>query len=117
MNHFELSPRFPSSCFASSRNKWEEYGAIRRGPHGPRRLCEEAKAAEKKVIWPVIPRCIDIGMHHELGFSMTVRKDLSKIPQKYCYISSKDFSSAESSNYLSLADPRVIRKIKNHNLE
>lgn len=50
-------------------------------------------------------------MHYELGYSMTLKKDLSKIPKKYCYISSNNFLRTESSNHLSLADPKVINEI------
>lgn len=32
INQFQLIPRMPSSCFASSRKKWDTRGNIRRGP-------------------------------------------------------------------------------------
>jgi hypothetical protein len=60
----------PSSCFATTRRKWAEFGKTRGTTNGDRAVLERCRAESKVCFWPVIARCRDIGMHHPLGYSV-----------------------------------------------
>lgn len=60
----------PSSCFATTREKWSEFGKTRGATNGDRAVVERCLAEAKLCFWPVIARCRDIGMHHPLGYSV-----------------------------------------------
>ena len=60
----------PSSCFATGREKWVEFGKTRGTTRGDRAVVDRCLAEGKVCFWPVIARCRDIGMHHPLGFSV-----------------------------------------------
>jgi hypothetical protein len=60
----------PSSCFATTREKWAEFGDTRGTTRGDRAVVDRCLAEGKVCFWPVIARCRDIGMHHPLGFSV-----------------------------------------------
>jgi hypothetical protein len=60
----------PSSCFATTREKWAEFGETRGATNGDRAVVERCRAEAKLCLWPVIARCRDIGMHDPLGYSV-----------------------------------------------
>jgi hypothetical protein len=60
----------PSSCFATTRAKWAEFGKTRGTINGDRAVLERCRAEGKLCVWPVIARCRDTGMHHPLGYSV-----------------------------------------------
>jgi GR25 family glycosyltransferase involved in LPS biosynthesis len=60
----------PSSCFATTRDKWTEFGDTRGTIRGDRAVVDRCLAEGKVCVWPVIARCRDIGMHHPLGYSV-----------------------------------------------
>jgi len=60
----------PSSCFATTRDKWAEFGKTRGTTNGDRAVVDRCLAEGKVCFWPVIARCRDIGMHHPLGYSI-----------------------------------------------
>lgn len=60
----------PSSCFATTRDKWAEFGRTRGIANGDRAVVERCRAEAKLCFWPVIARCRDTGMHHPLGYSV-----------------------------------------------
>ena len=60
----------PSSCFATTREKWAEFGNTRGTARGDRAVVDRCLAEGKVCFWPVIARCRDVGMHHPLGFSV-----------------------------------------------
>jgi hypothetical protein len=60
----------PSSCFATTRAKWAEFGKTRGTTNGDRAVLERCRAEGKLCVWPVIARCRDTGMHHPLGYSV-----------------------------------------------
>jgi hypothetical protein len=60
----------PSSCFATTRDKWAEFGDTRGTIRGDRAVVDRCLAEGKLCFWPVIARCRDIGMHHPLGYSV-----------------------------------------------
>jgi hypothetical protein len=60
----------PSSCFATTRGKWAEFGDTRGTTRGDRAVVDRCLAEGKVCFWPVIARCRDTGMHHPLGYSV-----------------------------------------------
>lgn len=60
----------PSSCFATNRDKWAEFGNTRGTIRGDRKVVDRCLAEGKVCFWPVIGRCRDTGMHHPLGYSV-----------------------------------------------
>ncbi len=60
----------PSSCFATTRHKWAEFGKTRGAPNGDRDVNLRCRAEGKVCLWPVVARCRDIGMHHPLGYTV-----------------------------------------------
>ncbi len=75
----------PSSCFATTGDKWAEFGKTRRTTNGDRAVVERCRAEGKLCLWPVIARCRDTGMHHPLGY--TVRwKGPRHAAFKNCYL-------------------------------
>jgi len=63
----------PSSCFATTREKWGEFGGTRGTTRGDRAVVDRCLAEGKVCFWPVIARCRDVGMHHPLGYSVRWR--------------------------------------------
>jgi hypothetical protein len=60
----------PSSCFATTREKWAEFGKTRGTTNGDRAVLQRCRTEGKVCFWPVIARCCDTGMHHPLGYSV-----------------------------------------------
>jgi hypothetical protein len=60
----------PSSCFATTRDKWAHFGETRGTMNGDRAVVDRCLAEGKVCLWPVIARCRDSGMHHPLGYSV-----------------------------------------------
>lgn len=106
LNNFYFMHLMPSSCFATNRSKWQDFGETRGEGHGPRKVAERCKNEDRKVIWPMIARCADIGMHHELGYSMTLKMSKDKIPGKSTYITSGLFKRCD------LAFEEISKEIK-----
>jgi hypothetical protein len=75
----------PSSCFATTREKWAEFGETRGMTRGDRAVVDRCLAERKVCFWPVIARCRDIGMHHPLGYSVRW-KGLDHMAFKNSYI-------------------------------
>jgi len=84
----------PSSCFATTREKWMEFGDTRGTTRGDRAVVDRCLAEGKLCFWPVIARCRDIGMHHPLGFSVRW-KGLDHAKFKNTYIVSGMLKPAE----------------------
>ena len=82
----------PSSCFATTREKWAEFGNTRGTTRGDRAVVDRCLAEGKVCFWPVIARCRDIGMHHPLGFSVRW-KGLSHAKFKNSYVVSEMLKS------------------------
>ena len=75
----------PSSCFATTREKWAEFGQTRGMTRGDRAVVDRCLAERKVCFWPVIARCRDTGMHHPLGYSVRW-KGLDHLSFKNSYI-------------------------------
>jgi hypothetical protein len=83
----------PSSCFATTRDKWAEFGQTRGTTNGDRAVVERCRAEAKLCFWPVIARCRDTGMHHPLGYSVRW-KGLHHAGYKNSYVVSGMLKSA-----------------------
>jgi hypothetical protein len=70
MDCFVYFDFMPSSCFATSRDKWAEFGKTRGVANGDREVNLRCRAEGKLCLWPIIARCRDVGMHHPLGWSV-----------------------------------------------
>jgi hypothetical protein len=62
----------PSTCFATTRAKWAEFGAIRGRPRGAEEVCVLCREQSLVAIFPVVARVKDIGMLHESGYSVGI---------------------------------------------
>ena len=83
----------PSSCFATNRDKWAEFGNTRGTTRGDRAVVDRCLAEGKVCFWPVIGRCRDTGMHHPLGYSVRW-KGLHHTAFKNSYVVSGMLNSA-----------------------
>jgi hypothetical protein len=83
----------PSSCFATTRDKWAEFGLTRGTTRGDRAVVDRCMAEGKLCFWPVIARCHDRGMHHPLGYSVRW-KGLQHTGFKNSYVVSDMLKSA-----------------------
>ncbi|MRX50725.1 hypothetical protein GI374_09760 [Paracoccus sp. S-4012] len=91
VSRYVLFDFLPSSCFATTRAKWAEFGETRGLPNGVRDLNLRCRAEAQRSLWPVIARCRDEGMHHPLGYSMMMRKgDAAAIAGKSVYLTADD---------------------------
>jgi hypothetical protein len=70
INKFVYLQFVPSSCFATTREKWAQFGETRGTTRGDRAVVDRCLAEGKMCFWPVIARCRDTGMHHPLGYSV-----------------------------------------------
>jgi hypothetical protein len=83
----------PSSCFATTREKWGEFGSTRGITRGDRAVVDRCLAEGKVCFWPVIARCRDVGMYHPLGYSVRW-KGLNHTRFKNSYVVSGMLKSA-----------------------
>ena len=60
----------PSTCFATRTEFWRLCANARSFTRGPESLSILMKQFGKKTIVPIVPRASDIGMKHELGYSV-----------------------------------------------
>lgn len=60
----------PSTCFITRKEVWEQLKEYRSFPKGPESLTAYINTLGKKTILPVVPRARDVGMTHELGYSV-----------------------------------------------
>ena len=60
----------PSTCFISKSEIWKLSSNIRSFVRGPESLTAYIQSIGKKTIFPLVPRANDIGMTHELGYSV-----------------------------------------------
>lgn len=59
-----------STCFATTSDIWEICASYRSFTRGPESLTRFVKTKGAKTVAPIVPRCADIGMLHELGYSV-----------------------------------------------
>jgi hypothetical protein len=61
----------PSTNFLTKSEIWHHYSDLRCLPRGPESLNAFYKETSGKCIFPFVPRTVDIGMEHEMGYSTT----------------------------------------------
>ena len=62
----------PSSCFATSRSRWSEFGSTRGQPRGDFEVIRRCKQEGRRCAFPLVPRAKDVGMLHDFGYSVTL---------------------------------------------
>jgi hypothetical protein len=85
INRFVYLDFLPSSCFATTTEKWAEFAKTRGITNGDRAVVDRCLAEGKRCFWPVIARCRDLGMHHPLGYSVRW-KGLNHAGSKNTYV-------------------------------
>lgn len=60
----------PSTCFITKSSIWNKISNIRAFIRGPESLSKYLLMSNKKTLFPLVPRASDIGMLHELGYSV-----------------------------------------------
>jgi len=78
----------PSTCFATTRDKWREFGQTRGQAMGDEDVCKRCLAEEKFCLFPVVPRVRDIGMLHDLGYSVMIHTKSGVRELKNTYLTS-----------------------------
>jgi hypothetical protein len=76
----------PSTCFATSREKWQEFGSTRGEPAGDVKVCERCEAENKFSIFPIVARAKDTGMLHALGYSVMLHTKENVAEHKQTYL-------------------------------
>lgn len=99
MSKFYRLNFMPSTCFATTREKWAEFGETRGHPNGDRDVNTRCKEEGRYSLWPVVARVSDNGMHHPNGFSMLVHKTTDRIPNKTQHLTSGAFGAAKISEF------------------
>ncbi len=69
-NAFMLSDFVNSTCFSTTSEIWKICASYRSFTRGPESLTRFVRTKGMKTISPIVPRCADIGMLHELGYSV-----------------------------------------------
>jgi tetratricopeptide (TPR) repeat protein len=75
----------PSTCFFTTKDIWRIIANVRSFTRGPDSLNQLVKPMGIKTIAPVVPRASDIGMLHELGYSVAMlgKDNVKEIKQTY----------------------------------
>lgn len=60
----------PSTCFGTTSDIWKLCAKVRSFTRGPESLSRFMAAMNCKTVAPIVPRASDIGMMHELGYSV-----------------------------------------------
>ena len=83
----------PSTCFATTIEKWKEFGYTRGQPLGDVDVCNRCAIEGRYGIFPVVPRVKDVGMLHENGFSVLIHTAAGVSEIKNTYVMSEDLYS------------------------
>lgn len=82
----------PSTCFATERSKWLQFGPTRGQPLGDVDLCMRCEAEDRYAIFPIVPRVKDVGMLHDDGYSVLIHGKDGVREIKRTYLMSDDVS-------------------------
>ena len=80
----------PSTCFATTREKWAEFGQTRGQPLGDGDVCKRCQEEERYAIFPVVPRVKDVGMLHDNGYSVSIHSKSGVSEVKNTYLMSDE---------------------------
>jgi hypothetical protein len=92
LNKFTVFGFIPSSCFATTREKWEVFGAIRGQPRGDEDVCDFCKSEHKTCVFPIVGRVKDVGMLHVDGYSVILHGAANVKEVKNVYLLSSDLN-------------------------
>ena len=91
--HFVTAPFVPSTCFATTREKWAEFGQTRGQPLGASDVSQRCLAEGRVTIIPFVARVKDTGMLHERGYSVLHHTALAIADGKNTYVMSDDLDA------------------------
>lgn len=87
LNIFYVIHNFlPSTCFATTREKWVKFGQTRGQSIGDVEVCRRCQEEGRYCIFPVVPRVKDIGMLHDNGYSVMIHSKEGVSEAKNTYI-------------------------------
>ena len=91
----------PSTCFITTREVWEKCAPYRSFTRGPESLILFVKKHGAETLMPVVPRAADIGMLHDMGYSVaTLGKDkVREIKNTYLMSELETLDTAEIGPY------------------
>ncbi len=91
INKYTAQKFIPSSCFATSRRRWSEFGETRGETNGDVTLCRRCEAENRRCVAPVIARGKDVGMLHDLGYSVSIHTKVGVLSAaKHTYLLAED---------------------------
>jgi hypothetical protein len=91
LNSAYIANKFvPSTCFATTREKWHEFGHTRGQPLGDGDVCERCQKEDRYTIFPVVARVKDVGMLHDNGYSVSIHSKSGVSEVKNTYLMSDD---------------------------
>lgn len=91
IDKFTENSFIPSTCFATSAHHWAEIGVTRGETNGDVTLCKRCENEGKTCIQPIIARVRDVGMLHDLGYSVSIHTKAGIQEIKNTYLASNDF--------------------------
>ena len=80
----------PSTCFMTSVAKWKQFASTRGQPLGDMDVNARCQAEGRTCVMPVVPRVRDVGMLHDLGFSVSIHTVAGVNELKNTYLTSDD---------------------------
>ena len=80
----------PSTCFATTRSKWNEFSETRGLPCGDVDVCDRCRDEHKYAIFPIIARVKDVGMQHSDGYSVLIHSLENVTSVKSTYLTAND---------------------------
>ena len=97
LDKYNLLDFVPSTCFGTTSDVWKSCAGIRSFTRGPESLTKYIQLRGLKTLSPVVPRASDIGMQHELGYSVNMvgRKEVREVKDTYVMADSFDPESCD----------------------
>jgi hypothetical protein len=80
----------PSTCFFTTKTKWDIFGSLRGQPRGDEDVCELCREQDLFCVFPVVARVKDVGMLHDKGHSVRTHGAESVSEIKNTYLLSDD---------------------------
>jgi hypothetical protein len=82
----------PSTCFFTTKAKWDVFGDIRGQPRGDEDVCDLCRDQKLFCVFPVVARVKDMGMLHDKGHSVRTLGAQSVPEIKNTYLMSDDLT-------------------------
>jgi len=104
-NAYHLLNFVPSTCFGTTSDIWRICANVRSFTRGPESLTRYMTAMGRKTVSPLVPRASDIGMQHELGYSVTLMGRNNVKETKTTYLMAEgSFEPKESTLFVGNSD-------------